>query len=66
MNALAPGRKPEVSAAILFVALLAMSDAVMGKNLKAMLGQEPDAVRKLAERLLPALLGGRRWRVRSR
>jgi AcrR family transcriptional regulator len=58
LDALAPGRKSEVSAGIMFVALLAMSDAVMGRNLKAMLGQEPDAVRKIAARLLPTLLSG--------
>jgi AcrR family transcriptional regulator len=50
------GRGPQVSKAILFVTLLAMSDAVTGKNLKAILGEQPDAVRKLAERLLPVLL----------
>jgi AcrR family transcriptional regulator len=58
LDAIAPGRRSEVSTAILFVALLAMSDAVMGRNLKAMLGQDPDAVRRLAARLLPALLEG--------
>ena len=59
LNALAPGRKAEVGAGILFVALLAMSDAVMGKSLKVMLGQDPEAVRRMAARLLPALLEGR-------
>jgi AcrR family transcriptional regulator len=53
---LVPGGKARLSEAILFVALLAMSDAVMGRNLKTMLGQEPDAVLKLAGQLLPALL----------
>jgi AcrR family transcriptional regulator len=56
LDAIAPGRKAEVSTAIMFVALLAMGDAVMGRNLKAMLGHDPDAVRRLAARLLPALL----------
>jgi AcrR family transcriptional regulator len=50
------GRGPQISKAILFVTLLAMSDAVTGRNLKAILGEEPDAVRRLAERLLPVLL----------
>jgi AcrR family transcriptional regulator len=58
LDAIAPGRKAEVSTAIMFVALLAMGDAVMGRNLKAMLGHDPDAVRRLAARLLPALLEG--------
>lgn len=51
-----PGGQPRLSEAILFVSLLAMSDAVMGRNLKTILGQDQDAVLKLAERLLPTVL----------
>jgi len=56
LGGVVPGGKTRLSQAILFVALLAMSDAVMGRNLKTMLGQDQDAVLKLAEQLLPVLL----------
>jgi AcrR family transcriptional regulator len=48
--------RDEIAAAVLFVALLAFGNAVIGQPLAAMLAREPEAVRGLAERLLPQFL----------
>lgn len=48
--------RDKIAAAVLFVALLAFGNAVIGQPLATMLAREPDAVRGLAERLLPQFL----------
>ncbi|HUJ02831.1 MAG TPA: hypothetical protein VLW75_04270, partial [Rhizomicrobium sp.] len=41
------------ASALLFLTLCAFGDAVIGENLRAMLGRDKDAVRRMAAYLLP-------------
>ena len=45
-----------VTSALLFITLCASGDAMIGEPLRAMLGRDPDSIRRLAARLLPRLL----------
>jgi AcrR family transcriptional regulator len=50
-----PGDKPRrIQSAILIMVLCAFGDAVIGPQLREMLGRDPDSVRRVATRLLPA------------
>jgi AcrR family transcriptional regulator len=46
----------QIPSALLFITLCAFGDALIGPPLRDMLGRDPDAVRRLAARLLPAIL----------
>lgn len=46
----------KITSALLFIALSAFGDAVIGAPLRGMLGREPDAVRKIVAQLLPSFL----------
>jgi AcrR family transcriptional regulator len=45
-----------VTSATLFVTMAALGDAIIGNNLRRMVGRERDAVRKIIGRLLPVVL----------
>jgi AcrR family transcriptional regulator len=47
-----------VTSATLFVTVAALGDAIIGNELRKMVGRERDAVRKLMGALLPAVLAG--------
>lgn len=46
-----------ITSAVLFLALCAFGDAVIGEPLRTMMAREPDATRKMAAHLLPMFLG---------
>jgi len=53
----AGGEAPRhIPSALLFITLCAFGDALIGPPLRDMLGRDPETVRRLAARLLPAIL----------